>query len=757
MMANNNALGSNSPNALDDILNNLSKKEGKGSGGNGGGGGGSKNIKNLNTSDNKKTSSSTSSSSSPKISNTIGGGGASNQRSPLSGGEFLVFGDDPELNPLSKEQETIWEEKKFYSKLFSSFGRNDKKDATSSSTSSPSTSSMWAPAPSPRDILSLYEARDAEEAASEERAGGGRDGPRGLLALRSTKDRKRRQPKSNNTDDDDDDDSSSSSSSSSESESDDEEEEEEEEDDDTEEEKVEDLIDSVCVVNDDDDDEDVAIVLDDGDSLDQGLGLMAPPSKLTTASTTGISMPAVATNNTSNIKKTKTTMKKKKKTTTKKKKKRITTSNAFKKSKYSSVPEEDPVIAPPDGWDALILGDRFVSCPYGKSDALGLVFGSAEARGKRATMEDRAVCIPSLNNTIRTAAPLMGAVTPSIVAEKATPEYAFFAVYDGHSGSSTSETLSQAFHFRLAAGLGLVKATSNDPDPTLHLPGGAASRPLTSAAASAAASSVSDGGATLVDRLALIEKDVLINAALDLDLELQEDLKPGDPISGSTAIMALIRRSSSNDGSSSSSSSSSFSPVVVTIGNVGDSRAVLSSSGRAIDLSSDHKCSRIDEKKRIEAAGGQVIRDRLHGVLAVSRAFGDAEHKMLQGQKMWGRTFKANPLSAEPEIITRRVIRNIVTNTANNNNGSSAAISVDEFIVLACDGVWDVMTSQQAINFVRRRLFIHRDVRRAASELVDKALRLSSIDNVSVVVIAFNLPLTASSNTASRSRPSSRK
>ena len=436
----------------------------------------------------------------------------------------------------------------------------------------------------------------------------------------------------------------------------------------------------------------------------------------------------------------------------KKRTKRTKTSEAFKKSKYSSVPEEDPVIAPPDGWDALILGDRFVSCPFGKSDPLGLVFGSAEARGKRATMEDRAVCIPSLNNTIRTAAPLMGAVTPSIVTEKATPEYAFFAVYDGHSGSSTSETLSQAFHFRLAAGLGLVKATANDPDPTLHLPGGAASRPLTAAAVS----SVSDGGAALVDRLALIEKDVLINAALDLDLELQEDLKPGDPISGSTAIIALIRRSSTNDGTTTSSSSSSFSPVVVTIGNVGDSRAVLSCSGRAIDLSSDHKCSRIDEKKRIEAAGGQVIRDRLHGVLAVSRAFGDAEHKMLQGQKMWGRTFKANPLSAEPEIITRRVIRNIVTNTANDNSSitTSAAISVDEFIVLACDGVWDVMTSQQAINFVRKRLFIHRDVRRAASELVDKALRLSSIDNVSVVVIAFNLPLTANTG---RSRPSSRK
>jgi serine/threonine protein phosphatase PrpC len=247
----------------------------------------------------------------------------------------------------------------------------------------------------------------------------------------------------------------------------------------------------------------------------------------------------------------------------------------------------------------------------------------------------------------------------------------------------------------------------------------------------------SASGESFIDKLALIEKDVLVTAALDFDLELQEELKPGDPISGSTAIIALLRRSI--DGSS----------PVITIGNVGDSRAVLSCSGRAIDLSSDHKCSRPDEKKRIEQAGGQVIRDRLHGVLAVSRAFGDAEHKMLRGREMWGRAFSSNPLSAEPEIITRKLL--------NSSNGGA----IDEFIILACDGVWDVMTSQQAINFVRRRLYVHRDVSKAARELVDKALRLSSIDNVSVVVIAFNLPSrpsTASQNiSSSRSRPPSRK
>ncbi len=104
---------------------------------------------------------------------------------------------------------------------------------------------------------------------------------------------------------------------------------------------------------------------------------------------------------------------------------------------------------------------------------------------------------------------------------------------------------------------------------------------------------------------------------------------------------------------------------------------------------------------RIEAAGGQVIKDRLHGVLAVSRAFGDGEHKRAMGevwpllglfnrvvsnlllllllQECWGRQFTADPLTAEPEILHEPL-----------------QPGLDEFFVLACDGVWDVMTSQQA-------------------------------------------------------------
>lgn len=64
--------------------------------------------------------------------------------------------------------------------------------------------------------------------------------------------------------------------------------------------------------------------------------------------------------------------------------------------------------------------------------------------------------------------------------------------------------------------------------------------------------------------------------------------------------------------------------------------------------------------------------------------------------------------------------------------------SKDEFMVLATDGLWDVMQSQQVINFVRRRLSIHRSLSGVTQELVEEALKQSTVDNVSVVIVAFN-------------------
>ena len=120
------------------------------------------------------------------------------------------------------------------------------------------------------------------------------------------------------------------------------------------------------------------------------------------------------------------------------------------------------------------------------------------------------------------------------------------------------------------------------------------------------------------------------------------------------------------------------------------------------------------ERARIEAAGGVVVHNRVNGTLAISRSFGDVQHKEPGGP---------TTVVATPEIFIEPVSQ------------------TEEFLVIATDGLWDVMSSQQVVNFVRTRLNEHRDLARVARELTDEALRNSSVDNVSAIVVAFNQQL----------------
>ncbi|KQK10544.1 probable protein phosphatase 2C 9 [Brachypodium distachyon] len=123
---------------------------------------------------------------------------------------------------------------------------------------------------------------------------------------------------------------------------------------------------------------------------------------------------------------------------------------------------------------------------------------------------------------------------------------------------------------------------------------------------------------------------------------------------GSTAVVAVV------------------SPTQLVVGNAGDSRAVLSRAGVPIELSVDHKPDRPDELERIQAAGGRVIYwdgARVLGVLAMSRAIGDGYLKPF--------------VTAEPEVT--------VTERADD----------DECLILASDGLWDVVTNEMACGVVR--------------------------------------------------------
>lgn len=59
-------------------------------------------------------------------------------------------------------------------------------------------------------------------------------------------------------------------------------------------------------------------------------------------------------------------------------------------------------------------------------------------------------------------------------------------------------------------------------------------------------------------------------------------------------------------------------------------------------------------------------------------------------------------------------------------------------MILASDGLWDVFQCQEAVNFVRKQLFVYKDLHKAARALIDKAIERGTQDNTSCVICAFH-------------------
>ncbi len=158
----------------------------------------------------------------------------------------------------------------------------------------------------------------------------------------------------------------------------------------------------------------------------------------------------------------------------------------------------------------------------------------------------------------------------------------------------------------------------------------------------------------------------------------------------------------------------------IIVANAGDSRTVLGSRGNAKPLSFDHKPSNDEEKSRICAAGGFVDFGRVNGNLALSRAIGDFEFK------------KNTEMSPEEQIVT-----------AYPDVTEHEIDSDDEFIVVACDGIWDCLTSQATIEFVRRGIAAGQELSKVCENLMDNCLAPScdtggvGCDNMTVIIIGI--------------------
>lgn len=152
------------------------------------------------------------------------------------------------------------------------------------------------------------------------------------------------------------------------------------------------------------------------------------------------------------------------------------------------------------------------------------------------------------------------------------------------------------------------------------------------------------------------------------------------------------------------------------VANAGDCRAILSRCGAAIEMSKDHRPCCAKEKRRIESLGGYVDDGYLNGQLGVTRALGDWH---LEGLKDEGE--RGGPLSAEPELKLTTLTKD------------------DEFLIIGSDGIWDVFTNQNAVDFARRKLQEHNDVKLCCKEIVEEAIKRGATDNLTLVMVSFHL------------------
>lgn len=146
------------------------------------------------------------------------------------------------------------------------------------------------------------------------------------------------------------------------------------------------------------------------------------------------------------------------------------------------------------------------------------------------------------------------------------------------------------------------------------------------------------------------------------------------------------------------------------LANVGDCRGILfNKEGDVVHTTRDHKADEIEEKKRIEAAGGFIVRGRVFGLLAVSRSIGDREYKGKEVAKM---------VVSDPEIHEIELTDD------------------HEFVVIASDGVWDTVDNETAGKIVHQALFVQNlSPQKAARLLIEKAVSKGSKDDCTAVVV----------------------
>ena len=353
------------------------------------------------------------------------------------------------------------------------------------------------------------------------------------------------------------------------------------------------------------------------------------------------------------------------------------------------------------------------------SELMALRFrrGVAARQGRRPTMEDAHVACDALPPPPGCDAPLARGLCRHL---------SFYAVYDGHQGAEASGFCKVHLHRMMLASLAerVQKRRSGG--------GGGGG----------------GGGGTEGDAEGGAEGDVEGDAEGDAEGDVEGDAESCQPTAEEVAAAMRDAFAATDEqfltATNSSAGTTAIAAVVTRthciVANCGDSRGYLyrpaagggsgeeaPKEGTVLRMSIDHKPDRPDETARITAAGGWVSGGRVLHTLAVSRALGDRDFKLVpsrrssEGAEDFKMPFKAPLVTHEAEV---RI----------------AAIQDGDELLLACDGLWDVLSGEKAFDFLRAH-GASENPQRAVAQLCQAAEeQLHSQDNISAVYVRLQAP-----------------
>mmetsp|Transcript_8620 Transcript_8620/g.13212 ORF Transcript_8620/g.13212 Transcript_8620/m.13212 type:complete len:439 (-) Transcript_8620:60-1376(-) len=376
----------------------------------------------------------------------------------------------------------------------------------------------------------------------------------------------------------------------------------------------------------------------------------------------------------------------------------------------------------------------------------GIEYGVSSMQGWRVHMEDAHICEPHVY------------ALDEKKCKIELPGHSIFAVFDGHGGTFAAEY----------AALNLCRVLSEEPKFVKY-----AEFVTEREAKEASLSTAAERAAYVKSGLDMVE-EALRDAFVNVDAEILKVVQGMDVPNANVPYHPPVETTSKSslDGENSNPANTNNAPVPnddedagttavmvlvtpqwVICANAGDSRAVFAKGGhKAVPLSYDHKPDDEEEERRIRAAGGYVAGGRVEGDLAVSRGLGDFRFKDLPSAVLGtaagttaagGNPTQPNSMndhaangSSNTKIVTpedQKVspVPDIIVQNRNKE--------LDEFIIVACDGIWDVQTNYEGVTTVAN-IFEEgeRDMGLICEELLDLCLRMGSKDNMTSLVLKFD-------------------